>query len=269
MKIWKSFVTLLGCLLYTITPLYYISLYSFLLCLYESSALTSSLSKGKRSNLRRSSVQLSLNSIPESPSASAEVDIEEPQRRTRRNNGKTAVEQGPVKRSTRNKPTTASTSQQDADDDLFEEEEAIQEEGEAPVKAVETEPVNSAQLPQVSSPTLAAVKKDEMEKAQVSEPTTLVVPETPQGPPSRTSVRRSIAPRHSLAGLRRSLTQEAVRRASRRSFLKKKARMSRSTCSSSVSGESCHPSKEDDDGKMLMVAKAFIINLPGQKQLVF
>lgn len=207
--------------------------------------MTSSLSKGKRSNLRRSSVQLSLNSIPESPSATAEADVEEPQRRTRRNNAKAAAEQGPVKRSTRNKPTTASTSQQEAEGDLLEEEEAIPEEEEAPVKAVTTEPVNSAQPPQVSSPTLADVKK-EVEEAQVSKPGTVVVPETPQGPPSRTSVRRSIAPRHSLAGLRRSLTQEAVRRASRRSFLKKKARMSRSTCSSSVSGESCQPSKDED-----------------------
>ncbi|KAJ8333862.1 hypothetical protein SKAU_G00411810 [Synaphobranchus kaupii] len=54
--------------------------------------------------------------------------------------------------------------------------------------------------------------------------------------PRRSSVRHSLTLRRSLAGLRHSMTQESVRRASRRSFLKKKARMSSSTCSSSTSG---------------------------------
>ncbi|XP_010901483.1 inner centromere protein A isoform X2 [Esox lucius] len=52
----------------------------------------------------------------------------------------------------------------------------------------------------------------------------------------RSSVRHSLTVRRSLAGLRHSMTQESVRRASRRSFLKKKARMGSSTCSSNVSG---------------------------------
>lgn len=55
--------------------------------------------------------------------------------------------------------------------------------------------------------------------------------------PRRSSVRHSLTLRRSLAGLRHSMTQESVRRASRRSFLKKKARMSSSTGSSSASGE--------------------------------
>ena len=53
----------------------------------------------------------------------------------------------------------------------------------------------------------------------------------------RSSVRHSLTLRRSLAGLRHSMTQESVRQASRRSFLKKKARMGSSTCSSNVSGE--------------------------------
>ncbi|XP_041966304.1 inner centromere protein isoform X2 [Alosa sapidissima] len=219
------------------------------------------LSKGKRSNLRRSSVQLSLNAIPESPSASAEPDVEEPQRRTRRNNAKSAAEQGPVKRSTRNKPTTASASLQEVDDDTFEEEEPIQEEEEAPVKAMETESANSAQPPQVSSPTPAAVESEEVEDAQVSKAT--VVPDTPQGPPSRTSVRRSMTARHSLAGLRRSLTQEAVRRASRRSFLKKKARMSRSACSSSVGEDICLDTDGEEVEEMEREEKVGDVEEPG------
>ncbi|XP_076123386.1 inner centromere protein B isoform X4 [Alosa pseudoharengus] len=219
------------------------------------------LSKGKRSNLRRSSVQLSLNAIPESPSASAEPDVEEPQRRTRRNNAKSAAEQGPVKRSTRNKPTTASASLQEVDDDSFEEEEPIQEEEEAPVKPMETESANSAQPPQVSSPTPAAVESEEVEDAQVSKAT--MVPDTPQGPPSCTSVRRSMTARHSLAGLRRSLTQEAVRRASRRSFLKKKARMSRSACSSSVGEDICLDTDGEEVEEMEREEKVGDVEEPG------
>lgn len=54
----------------------------------------------------------------------------------------------------------------------------------------------------------------------------------------RSSVRCSLKLRHSLAGLRHSLTQESVRRASRRSMLKRKvARTDNSTCSSNIDGE--------------------------------
>lgn len=93
-----------------------------------------------------------------------------------------------------------------------------------------TEPSSSDEPPQVS-------QAEEADAAQADVDAAAVVPDTPTGPPVRNSVRRSTASRRSLAGLRRSLTQEAVRRASRRSFLKKKARLSRSA-SSSVTGES-------------------------------
>lgn len=54
----------------------------------------------------------------------------------------------------------------------------------------------------------------------------------------RSSVRCSLKLRHSLAGLRHSMTQESVRRASHRSMLKRKvARMGNSTCSSNVGGK--------------------------------
>lgn len=54
----------------------------------------------------------------------------------------------------------------------------------------------------------------------------------------RSSVRCSLKLRHSLAGLRHSMTQESVRRASQRSMLKRKAAcMGNSTCSSNVGGE--------------------------------
>ncbi|KAM4619382.1 inner centromere protein isoform 2-T2 [Polymixia lowei] len=51
----------------------------------------------------------------------------------------------------------------------------------------------------------------------------------------RSSVRHSLKLRHSLAGLRHSMTQESVRRASRRSLLKKRSHVGNSICSSNVS----------------------------------
>ena len=54
----------------------------------------------------------------------------------------------------------------------------------------------------------------------------------------RSSVRCSLKLRHSLAGMRHSLTQESIRRASRRSMLKRKAAQhGNSSCSSDISGE--------------------------------
>ncbi|XP_040017686.1 inner centromere protein A isoform X2 [Gasterosteus aculeatus] len=62
----------------------------------------------------------------------------------------------------------------------------------------------------------------------------------------RSSVRCSLKLRHSLAGLRHSMTQESVRRASRRSMLKRKvSRMGNSVCSSNVDEESCADSAEE------------------------
>ncbi|XP_064191739.1 inner centromere protein A isoform X1 [Anguilla rostrata] len=66
--------------------------------------------------------------------------------------------------------------------------------------------------------------------------------------PRRSSIHRSLTLRRSLAGLRHSMTQESVRRASRRSFLKKKARMSSSTCSSSASGVCVEMDEEKAEG---------------------
>lgn len=61
----------------------------------------------------------------------------------------------------------------------------------------------------------------------------------------RSSVQCSLKLRHSLAGLRHSMTQESVRRASRRSMLKRKAtRAGNSTCSTKVSDDSCVEEEE-------------------------
>ncbi|XP_076588177.1 inner centromere protein A-like isoform X4 [Chaetodon auriga] len=70
----------------------------------------------------------------------------------------------------------------------------------------------------------------------------------------RSSVRCSLKLRHSLAGLRHSMTQESVRRASRRSMLKRKvAHTASSTCSSNTD-EEC--AQEEDREAMLEAVTA-------------
>ncbi|XP_010781965.1 inner centromere protein A-like [Notothenia coriiceps] len=62
----------------------------------------------------------------------------------------------------------------------------------------------------------------------------------------RSSVRCSLKVRHSLAGLRHSMTQESVRRASRRSMLKRQvSRMGNSICSSNIDEHSSVDSLEE------------------------
>ncbi|XP_053740946.1 inner centromere protein A isoform X1 [Synchiropus splendidus] len=63
----------------------------------------------------------------------------------------------------------------------------------------------------------------------------------------RRSVRHSLKLRHSLGGWRPSMTQESVRRASRRSIMKRKAAQAdNSTCSGNVNGDSSMEIVEED-----------------------
>ncbi|XP_041795066.1 inner centromere protein-like isoform X2 [Chelmon rostratus] len=80
----------------------------------------------------------------------------------------------------------------------------------------------------------------------------------------RSSVRCSLKLRHSLAGLRHSMTQESVRRASRRSMLKGKvAHMASSTCSSNTD-EDC-PEEEDREAMLEAVAAEEEDNASGEE----
>ncbi|XP_031719938.1 inner centromere protein A isoform X1 [Anarrhichthys ocellatus] len=77
----------------------------------------------------------------------------------------------------------------------------------------------------------------------------------------RSSMRCSLKLRHSLAGLRHSMTQESVRRASRRSMLKRKgARMGNSTCSSNVDDDSCVDSTEEEEEDRAVMLDAVSAN---------
>ncbi|XP_039518195.1 inner centromere protein A isoform X1 [Pimephales promelas] len=194
-------------------------------------------SQGKRSNLRRSSVQMTLNTIselvaPHIPNDSSESLVEGPARRTRRNKTAAPAETEPVKRSTRNKGGTVTKE--------------VAESVPEPVEVQDQILVSEAVVKIPSSERLSA---DLMLDAGLSPGRSAnkipIAGDRPRGS-SRTSARRSQVVRRSLVGLRHSMTQEAVRRASRRSFLKKKARLGNSTCSSSVSEDICMDIEPED-----------------------
>ncbi|KAM9497166.1 inner centromere protein B isoform 2-T2 [Clarias gariepinus] len=207
-------------------------------------------SKGKRSNLRRSSVQLTLNSISElvtthEPSNSNDSGAEEPARRTRRNKATVAADTEPVKRSTRNRAAAKAKEQPEKveeeleaapqpPEDVSQEKEYEVEElssSSSPVQALMSEVV-------VKIPSAERLSADKMLQCSPGRSVQKITIAAASGQAStRNSARHSLVMRRSLAGLRHSMTQEAVRRASRRSFLKKKARLGNSTCSSTVSGD--------------------------------
>lgn len=212
-----------------------------------------SFSKGKRSNLRRSSVQLTLNSISElvathAPSNTTDSVVEEPVRRTRRNKATAAAAAAsePVKRSTRNKAAKAkeqtgkveeepAAAPQPPENVSEEKEHKVEESSSSssPVQALVSEVV--VKIPMVER--LSAEKMLQCSPSPGRAAQKITIAAAGSQASKRTSARHSLVVRRSLAGLRHSMTQEAVRRASRRSFLKKKARLGNSTCSSTASGE--------------------------------
>ncbi|XP_049330503.1 inner centromere protein A isoform X1 [Astyanax mexicanus] len=210
-------------------------------------------SKGKRSNLRRSSIQTTLNLISENvvitnpPISSPEVSVsEEPVRRTRRNKAAVAVtESEPVKRSTRNKGAAKA---KEEDIEGVETVNEAPQTPEAPKNVSEVKESSSSSSPVQTLVSQAVVKIPSAERLSAEKligsgpspgrcASKMPIATSGAQASSRTSVRHSLVLRRSLVGLRHSMTQEAVRRASRRSFLKKKARQGNSTCSSSVSGD--------------------------------
>uniref|UniRef100_A0AAY5ETY7 Chromosome passenger complex (CPC) protein INCENP N-terminal domain-containing protein n=1 Tax=Electrophorus electricus TaxID=8005 RepID=A0AAY5ETY7_ELEEL len=189
-------------------------------------------SKGKRSNLRRSSIQTTLNSISElvithDSSNGSEATPEEPGPRTRRNKA-AAVESEPVKRSTRARRGAKAKEQSEVVEEQLE-------------KISSSSLAKIAMSPAVVESPRAECRSAEMLLQSVCSPgrsaNKIAIAAAMSQGSLQTSTRRSQVVRCSLVVLRHSMTQEAVRRASRRSFLRKKARMGNSTCSSSISGE--------------------------------
>ncbi|XP_068460091.1 inner centromere protein A [Clinocottus analis] len=223
-------------------------------------------SKGKRSNLRGSSVK-SLNFIAEEetvPTAStSEATTTQPKRTTRKNKQALFDAEEDVSHSHGSDQTEEV---QNKKPELVEEEEMDKNnkgnnaEDEPDYKGSTAQSPPTIPVPEV----VVSISSSDRLSAELAK--------TPPPSPGRTaakiaiagvaqssrrsSVRCSLKLRHSMAGLRHSMTQESVRRASRRSILKRKvARMGNSTCSSNVDEDSCMDYAEEEDREgMLMEA---------------
>ncbi|XP_037624058.1 inner centromere protein A isoform X2 [Sebastes umbrosus] len=223
-------------------------------------------SKGKRSNLRGSSVK-SLNFIAEEetapePSTSEDNTTTQSKRTTRKNKQTKAEVAEDVSQSHGSYETEEVQNKKPG---LVEEEEMDKSNK---ANNAEDEPVyvcsTSNSPPTIPSPEIVVSisSSDQLsaECAQKLPPspgrTAAKIAIAGAGQSSRrSSVRCSLKLRHSLAGLRHSMTQESVRRASRRSILKRKmARMGDSTCSSNIDEDSCMDSAEEEDREAILDA---------------
>ncbi|XP_051808394.1 inner centromere protein A isoform X5 [Acanthochromis polyacanthus] len=217
-------------------------------------------SKGRRSNLRGSGTSVkSLNLIAEEenipePSTSEANSTTQPKRTTRKKQKKPEVAED-VSLS----PDSSKTEEVlNKKPELVEEEDANKE-NKANNAEVQPDDTGSAapSPPKIPSPEVvvsispAERLSAELAKNPVLSPgrtaAKIAIAGTSQSS-RRSSVRCSLNLRRSRAGLRHSMTQESVRRASRRSMLKKKAaRMGNSTCSSSVGDDSSVDTADEKD----------------------
>lgn len=195
-------------------------------------------SKGKRSNLRGSSVK-SLNFIAEegtTPEAStSEADTTTQPKRTTRKNKQT-------------KPEVAESVSQSPQRQTEEEEEEEKTDKSHDADVQPDSMCGTTQSPpKIPSPNIvvnispADRLSAELAKKPESSPgrtaAKIAIADTTRSS-RRSSVRCSLKLRHSLAGLRHSMTQESIRRSSRRSMLKRReSRMGNSTCSNNIDGE--------------------------------
>ncbi|XP_005941733.1 inner centromere protein A isoform X2 [Haplochromis burtoni] len=220
-------------------------------------------SKGRRSNLRGSSVkslQFTAKEDPISEVSTSDTSSTGPFKRTTRRNKQTKPE------------VVDDESQSPHDSDKAEEvqnkTQMLEEEEE--VVVVENKEVNDAKVKPddtVGNATPPESLKSPLPEAVVSishaDRLSAELAKEPEPSPGRTAAKIAIAEsaqtsrrssvqcslklRHSLAGLRHSMTQESVRRASRRSMLKRKAtRAGNSTCSTKVSDDSCVEEDEEE-----------------------
>ncbi|TDH09626.1 hypothetical protein EPR50_G00088060 [Perca flavescens] len=221
-------------------------------------------SKGKRSNLRGSSVK-SLNFITEEetiPKAStSEANTTTQPKRTTRKNKQTKSEVAEDVSQSHGSCITEEV--QNKKPELVEEEEVDENYKE---NNAEDKPdyIHSAAKspPAIPSPkvvvSISSSDRLSAEFAKTLQPSPgrtaakIAIADSAQSS-RRSSVRCSLKLRHSLAGLRHSMTQESVRRASRRSMLKRKgARMGNSTLFFVIVEDSCVDSAEEEDREAML-----------------
>ncbi|KAE8296219.1 Inner centromere protein A [Larimichthys crocea] len=219
----------------------------------EESQATRRFSKGKRSNLRGSSVK-SLNFIAEegtTPEAStSEADTTTQPKRTTRKNKQT-------------KPEVAESVSQSPQRQTEEEEEEEKTDKSHDADVQPDSMCGTTQSPpKIPSPNVvvnispADRLSAELAKKPESSPgrtaAKIAIADTTRSS-RRSSVRCSLKLRHSLAGLRHSMTQESIRRSSRRSMLKRReSRMGNSTCSNNIDADSCMDSAEEEDKEAML-----------------
>ncbi|XP_033824344.1 inner centromere protein A isoform X2 [Periophthalmus magnuspinnatus] len=219
-------------------------------------------SKGRRSNLRGSSSS-ALNCITEegndSQASTSKMENTRPKRATRKKQTKTDEEEGRQTHCSSNKSEEMVSVKAEVIEILEENEDEEK-------KGTDEKPPSSTESPKsIPSPELvvsispAERRSAELAVEVVTSPGhTVVETEVTELNASkkscRSSVRHSLKLRHSLAGLRHSMTQESIRRASRRSMLKRKvSRVGNSTCSSSVD-DSCMDSVDEEAEVMVTSA---------------
>lgn len=191
----------------------------------------SRLSKGRRSNLRGSAVT-TLNLIAEEePEAS--TSAARPKRATRANKQTKAEVQEvkndvPTPRLLEEKKTNGDEGHRDAN----------MEEESTPSSAQSPPKIPSPDVVVNISPSERLSAENALQPEAASDGAADSAAVAAAEPSQRSGVRCSLKLRHSLAGLRHSMSQESVRRASRRSILKRRvSRMANSMCSNDTEGE--------------------------------
>ncbi|KAM6936955.1 inner centromere protein [Xenentodon cancila] len=226
-------------------------------------------SKGKRSNLRGSSVKpLNLiteeESIPE-VSTSETSSTAQPKRTTRKNkqtNSEVVEDESKLSGNSsksekaQNKKPQLEVEEEVGRSDDVQDAEVRPQEASIPAPSPPKIPSPEVVVRISSEERLSAefAKKPDVSPGRTA--TKIPIADTTQNT-RRSSVRCSLKLRHSVAGLRHSMTQESVRRASRRSMLKRKAaRVGNSTCSSNISEDSSMDIGEEEDGEAVKEAGA-------------
>ncbi|XP_074534329.1 inner centromere protein A isoform X1 [Halichoeres trimaculatus] len=208
-------------------------------------------SKGKRSNLRRSSVKtldfISEDQICPETSTSETNSTTQPKRTTRKNKQtKSKVTEEVSEAAPDNKTKEVENEKPEVAEDNKADKNNTEMESDSKCSAAPSPP----QIPSpdvvvsiTSSDRLSAERAVHEDPSPGRSAAKIPIARTTQS--SRRSC--SLKLRHSLAGLRRSMIQESIRRTSRHSMLKKKAaRMGNSTCSSSnADEESCAEEEEE------------------------
>ncbi|KAM9754782.1 inner centromere protein A isoform 3-T3 [Menidia menidia] len=223
----------------------------------EESQARRRFSKGKRSNLRGSSVK-SLNLIAEEESI-PEVSVSDtssatqPKRATRKNK--------------QAKPEVAEDEHQaphpssEFREELNKKPELVEDEEESKSNTVSEADADQSPLKIPFPDVVVRIPSEERLSAELAKKpeaspgraaSKIAIAESSRSS-RRSSVRCSLKLRHSLAGLRHSMTQESVRRASRRSLMKRKAnRTGNSTCSSSAGAEDSSMDTADEEGELFI-----------------